>query len=76
MTSILILWAVGELVEIIPVKMRLSKLLKPFMTKRNENLFFTKIETNTEVNGFIENVEGSKDDDSGSDDTDVPRFKF
>lgn len=53
MTSILILWSdfkTDDEVEVIPVKMRLSKMTRPFKTHRNENLHFS-------VKADSENVE-------------------
>jgi hypothetical protein len=74
MTVIIILWPVNEFIEVIPVKMRLSKMVTPFMVQRNENLIFTKMEKAPEVQGFIDSV-GGKDDDSGGS-PDVARFEF
>lgn len=45
MTSVIILWSdfkSDDEVEVVPVKMRLAKMVKPFKTHRNENLYFSE----------------------------------
>lgn len=62
MTSILILWSdfkTDSEIEIIPVKMRLAKMVSPFLTHRNENLHFT-IKASSTDKKILENINGDK----------------
>lgn len=45
MTSVLILWPVGDRIEVIPVKTRLAPDKAPFTVSRDENLFFSAFDT-------------------------------
>lgn len=62
MTSVIILWrdTKGENeIEVIPVKMRLSKEMKAFKVIRNENLQFD-LKKNVDALAVIENLDGQK----------------
>lgn len=60
MTTVIVLWSdfkTDDEIEIIPVKMRLSKMEQPFLTHRNENLHFTLKASNKDQK-ILENVSG------------------